>query len=92
MIKVMRFTAPWCAPCKMITPIFKQLQEEMPAVTFETVDVDASPDLATQYKVRSVPTIIIFKNDIDVVSLTGANSKAGYTELINDVINGKFDK
>jgi len=45
-----------------------------------------------QYKVRSVPTIIIFKNDIDVVSLTGANSKAGYTELINDVINGKFDK
>jgi thioredoxin 1 len=71
----------------MITPIFKQLQEELTDVTFETVDIDATPEMATMYKVRSVPTVIIFKDGSDVVSLTGAASKRQYLDLIEEAKN-----
>ena len=84
MIKVIRFTAPWCAPCRMLAPVFKQLEQELSDVTFETVNIDETPDVATTYSVRSIPTVIVFKNDMDVISLTGAGSKRQYMDMIQE--------
>jgi len=83
-IKVIRFTAPWCAPCRMLAPVFKQLEQELSDVTFETVNIDETPDVATTYSVRSIPTVIVFKNDMDVISLTGAGSKRQYMDMIQE--------
>jgi thioredoxin 1 len=44
MIKVKRFTAAWCGPCKQLAPLFEQLQSEYTNVTFETIDVDTNPE------------------------------------------------
>ena len=86
MITVKRFTASWCAPCKMLAPIFKQMQEEMPDITFETVDVDENPEEAEAYSVRSVPTVFIHNDENNkVIGLTGANPKTAYLNAMEAV-------
>lgn len=79
MITVKRFTAPWCAPCRMLGPMFKEMEQNMTDITFETIDVDASPELASEHGVRSVPTVLIHNSITDkTISLVGANSKTAY--------------
>jgi thiol-disulfide isomerase/thioredoxin len=49
MIKVKRFTATWCGPCRQLAPLFDTLKQEYPNVSFETIDVDTSPEEVQQY-------------------------------------------
>ena len=84
MITVKRFTASWCAPCKMVAPVIEQLSKELPDVTFNTVDIDKQPDVAEAYRVRSVPTILIIKNGEVVNSVVGAQPKQVYLAAINE--------
>lgn len=82
MITVKRFTAPWCAPCRMLAPAFKQIEFDMPEVNFETVDVELNPELAQEYNVKTVPTVMIYKEDTLVETIIGANSKHKYIQSI----------
>lgn len=69
---VMDFFATWCGPCKMLTPIFESLSREMDGkVEFAKIDIDKSLEVAQQYKVVSVPTMIIFKNGKEVQRIVG---------------------
>lgn len=57
------FFATWCGPCKMQSPILDELKNKVgDAANIVKVDVDRNPDIAAKYQIRSVPTIIIFKN------------------------------
>lgn len=56
------FYADWCGPCKKQEPILEDLEEKHPDVEFEKIDVDDNPDVAQDYGVRSVPTIVIEEN------------------------------
>ncbi|MBO5457047.1 MAG: thioredoxin [Muribaculaceae bacterium] len=57
------FFATWCGPCKMQSPILEQLKNKVgDAATIVKIDVDRNPELSAKYQVRSVPTLIIFKN------------------------------
>ena len=70
------FHADWCGPCKKQDPIIDDLEEEHPDVEFEKIDVDESPDVAQEYGVRSVPTIVVEKDGEIVekfIGLTQAN-------------------
>lgn len=87
MITVKRFTAPWCSPCRMLSPMFKQMENDITDVTFETIDVDENPLMAEMYSVRSVPTVLIFKDEVKVASYTGATSKQDYLDLIEEARN-----
>jgi len=65
-VTLMDFQADWCGPCKTQEPIIEDLEEDYPDVEFERIDVDERQDIANEYQVRSLPTLII-ENDDGVV-------------------------
>ena len=86
MIKVKRYTATWCQPCKQLAPLFAQLQSSFPGVIFETIDVDQNKDLALENFVTSVPTVIFEKDGIAKQRFVGVQPKSMYVDTINSLI------
>ena len=72
---VIDFSATWCGPCSMLSPIVEQLAQEHPEITFGKVDIDESPDLAQQYQIAAVPTLILFRDGVPVDMSMGVKSK-----------------
>ena len=73
---VVEFGAVWCAPCKMLEPILKQLMEEWgQKARVVKMDVDESADIVMKYQVMSVPTVILFKNGQPLERLSGFQPK-----------------
>ncbi|XP_041077379.1 thioredoxin-like [Polyodon spathula] len=70
---IVDFTATWCGPCKMISPIFESLAEQHKDVVFLKVDVDDAQDVAEMCNVSSMPTFQFFKNGQMVEEFSGAN-------------------
>ncbi len=71
-VTVVDFFATWCGPCKMLAPVFEGLSNEMGSqVNFAKVDIDQSMNLAQQYQITSVPTMLIFKNGVVVDKISG---------------------
>lgn len=67
------FWAPWCGPCKMMTPIFTQAAAQLqPQVRVTKVNTEAEQQLAAQFQIRSIPTIALFKNGKEVARTAGA--------------------
>ena len=69
------FTATWCGPCKRIAPVFKQLSDDHPNVIFCKIDVDDCGDIATQYKVRAMPTFILISSGNVADRMEGADAE-----------------
>ncbi|SDM04497.1 thioredoxin [Halogranum gelatinilyticum] len=65
-VRLKDFYADWCGPCKTQDPILEELEADYPDVSFEKVDVDDEQEIANQYQVRSLPTLIV-ENDDGVV-------------------------
>ena len=82
------FWADWCGPCKMIAPIVEELAEEYDGqVSFAKVDVDSNPQAATQYGVRSIPTLLIFKDGKPVDQVVGAVPKEILKKRLEAVVS-----
>lgn len=81
-LTVVDFWASWCGPCMMLKPIFEELSGEMPDVKFCKADVDEERDLAIEYGVESIPTLLFFKNGELVDTLVGYRDKASLREAI----------
>ena len=86
MVKVKRFTAAWCGPCKQLTPLFEQIQTSFPNVIFETIDVDNSPKEVQEHFITGVPTVIFFKDGMAKQRFTGMQPKSMYVDTINSLI------
>jgi thioredoxin 1 len=77
------FWAVWCMPCKAIAPILEDLGESYKdKVKIGKVDVDNNPEVASQYGIRSIPTLMLFKNGELVDKFVGAGPKNVYVDLI----------
>lgn len=73
---VVDFTAVWCGPCKMIAPLIDELSREYAGrAVFAKVDVDACPKVATQFSIRSIPTVLFFKGGKVIEQVIGAVPK-----------------
>ncbi|HOD41144.1 MAG TPA: thioredoxin [Candidatus Wallbacteria bacterium] len=84
---VVDFFATWCGPCKMIAPLFEELAKEYEGkAKFVKVDIDESPNLASSYKVRGVPTLMVFKGGGIKSTMVGAQPKAKIAEEVNKVL------
>ena len=87
MTKVVRFTASWCGPCKVLAPIFNELSAEFGGqATFETIDIDSNPEFAAENSVTSVPQIIIFKDGKEAQRHIGVKPKATYIANFNAIL------
>lgn len=84
MIKVMKFSAAWCGPCRTLKPVFEDVKNGFSNVAFEDVDVDENFELAGKYGIRSVPTVIIEKDGVEVERFLGVQSKLAYANAINE--------
>ena len=86
MVKVKRFTAAWCGPCKVLAPIFTELQQDFPDVIFETIDVDQDKQQTAEYFITGVPTVIIEQDGKAVQRYVGMNPKTTYSNFIKSLI------
>jgi thioredoxin 1 len=77
------FWAPWCGPCKAVTPVIEELDGEYNDILFAKCNVDENPEISSEYGIRSIPSFLIFKNGDMVESITGASGKARFKKLIN---------
>ena len=80
---VVDFWAEWCGPCKMIAPSLEEISNEMgEKVTIAKVNIDENPELANQYGVRSIPTLVMFKDGQPASVQVGAKSKGDLAKWI----------
>jgi thioredoxin 1 len=86
MVTVKKFSAVWCGPCRALTPVMNEIKGNFSNVKFEEYDIDEYSDVTEEYGVRSVPTVIIVKDGIEVNRFTGLSSKMAYVNAINEAV------
>ncbi len=82
-LTVIDFWAPWCGPCKLFGPTFKEVSEEIKGMKFYKVNTDEDQDLATKFEIRSIPTVLILKDGEEVDRFSGMFNKEQFTEKLN---------
>jgi thioredoxin 1 len=84
MLEVKKFSAVWCQPCKTLAPTFNEVKNSFSGVSFNEYDVDDNSDIASQFGIRSVPTVLLVKDGKEVKRIVGAQSKMVYENAINE--------
>ena len=79
---VLDFWAPWCGPCRMVGPIIDEIADERSDITVGKVNVDEQVALAQQFRVMTIPTLMVIKNGQVVHQSAGARPKAQILELL----------
>lgn len=86
-VVVADFWAEWCGPCKMVGPFIEQLAEEYAGqAAIGKIDIEENDDLATQYAIRNIPTVLFFKNGQVVDKMVGAAPKSAYEEKLKSLL------
>ena len=84
---IIDFWAEWCAPCRAIAPIIKELAAQYgDQVKIVKMDIDANPSTPGQYGVRAIPTVLAFKDGQVAQQLQGARPKADFEEMVKNLI------
>jgi len=72
---ILYFTATWCPPCKIISPIYEKMSDEFSSIAFGKVDVDDNSDAALDFEISAVPTFVLFNGDTATTKFSGADSE-----------------
>lgn len=77
------FTATWCGPCKLLAPIVDKLADEFPSTyRIAKLDIDDAQSIAARYKIRSVPTVMVFQNGQPKAQHVGVTNREGLLKLL----------
>jgi thioredoxin 1 len=77
------FWAPWCGPCKGFAPVFEAAADKYPDVVFAKVNTDEEQDLASHFAIRSIPTLMVFREKVILFSQGGALPAAGLESIVD---------
>ncbi|NGX31535.1 MAG: Thioredoxin [Chlamydiae bacterium] len=80
---VVDFYATWCGPCKMLTPLLRELSDEREDAVFVEVDVDEAQDTAKKFEVTSVPTVVFLKDGKEVSRFIGVRQKNEVSSMLD---------
>lgn len=80
-MRVLRFTASWCQPCKSLAKLLEEIQTDKP---IEVYDIDEHPDYALEYGIRGVPTLIMLDGNHEIKRMSGFKSKQDLENWLND--------
>ena len=84
---IVDFWAPWCGPCKMFAPIFNEVAKKYPLkAVFAKVDTELEQTLGSKYHIMSIPTLVVFKNGVEVKRVSGALDPLRLSTLINEFV------
>lgn len=78
------FWATWCGPCRMVGPLVEEIAAEYPEIKVGKVNVDEQPELAAQFQIMSIPTLMVVKNGKITQRVVGARPKAQILALVQE--------
>jgi len=84
---VVDFWAPWCGPCRSFAPTYEKVSEDFPDVVFAKLNTENEQDIAAHFNIRSIPTLMIFREKVIIYSEAGAMPEPMFRELITKAGN-----
>ncbi len=91
-IVIIDFWAPWCGPCLQFAPTFKEASEKIEGVTFAKVNTEEEQALGAHFRIRSIPTLMIFREQIGIFSQPGAVTAKDLEDLLNKAKSINMDE
>ncbi|HUW28211.1 MAG TPA: thioredoxin [Sulfuriferula sp.] len=82
---IVDFWAPWCGPCRAFAPVYDQVSESHPDIVFAKVNTEAEQDIAASFQIRSIPTLMIFREKVIIYSQPGSLPASALEDLIAKV-------
>ncbi len=79
---IVDFWAPWCGPCRSFAPTYKKVSEDHPDIVFAKVNTEEEQEIAMHFQIRSIPTLMIFREKVIVFSQPGALPEGGFRDLV----------
>jgi len=79
---IVDYWAPWCGPCRGFAPIFEQVADANPDVVFAKVNTDDEQEIAAHFQIRSIPTLMVFRDQIIVFSQPGAMPQGPFEQVV----------